>query len=114
MGETIEAPVDRQLAAYNDHDVDAFVEPYADDIRIYNFPDELLCEGKSRLREMYEGIFARAPGIHAELVNRIVIQNKVIDAEFVTHRAGKPDMRAVAIYEVEDQLIRKVFFLKEG
>lgn len=114
MGETIEAPVDRQLAAYNDHDVDAFVEPYGEDIRICNFPDEILCEGKSRLREMYEGIFARAPAIHARLVNRILIQNKVIDEEYVTHRAGKPDMRAVAIYEVEDKLIRKVFFLKEG
>jgi len=114
MSADIVDPVDRQLAAYNDHDVDAFVEPYGDDIRIYNFPDELLCEGKAVLRDMYAGIFERAPGINARLVNRIVIQNKVIDEEFVTNRAGKADMRAVAIYEVADGRISKVYFLKEG
>jgi|EBPBio282013_DNA_FD.fasta_scaffold17960_2 hypothetical protein len=114
MNEDITAPVDRQLSAYNDHDVDRFVEPYDEDIRIYNFPDELLCEGRDVLREMYRGIFERAPRINARLVNRIVVQNKIIDEEFVTNRAGKADMRAVAIYEVTNGRITKVHFLKEG
>lgn len=106
--------VDRQLAAYNNHDVEAFVATYSEDIKIYDFPNELICEGKDVLREMYKGIFERAPNINAELTDRVVIQNKVIDKEFVTNRAGKDNMHAVAIYNVSEGLITKVWFLKEG
>jgi len=114
MKHLIVEPVDRQLTAYNNHDTDAFVAAYHPAVRIYNFPDELVCDGRDNLRAMYQGIFERAPGINAALTKRIIIQNKVIDEEFVTRRAGKADMRAVAIYEVHEGLITKVFFLKEG
>lgn len=114
MKHSIVEPVDRQLMAYNNHDTDAFVAAYHPAVRIYNFPDELVCDGRDNLRAMYQGIFERAPGINAALTKRIIIQNKVIDEEFVTRRAGKADMCAVAIYEVNEGLITKVFFLKEG
>ena len=101
------------MAAYNSHDIAAFAALYSHDIKLYNFPADLFCEGKANLREMYSAIFKRAPNIHAELINRIVIQNTVIDQEFVSKRAAKNDMYAVAIYEVSDGLITKVWFLKE-
>ena len=114
MKQSIVDPVDRQLIAYNNHDTDAFVAAYHAAVGIYNFPDELVCNGRDNLRAMYQAIFERAPGINAALTNRIIIQNKVIDEEFVTGRAGKADMRAVALYEVNEGLITKVYFLKEG
>ena len=104
--------VDQQLAAYNSHDIEAFVAAYREDIKLYEFPSVLICEGRARLRDMYAGFFQRAPRIHAQLINRIVLKNRVIDHELVTSRAGKSDMRAVAIYEVSGGLITKVWFLK--
>jgi hypothetical protein len=46
--ESIETIAERlaqeQLEAYNNHDAEAFVMPYAENVKVYNFPDQLLYE----------------------------------------------------------------------
>ena len=75
--------VQRQLEAYNARDLEGFAETYSDDIRIFRMPStEPAIVGKEKLREVYRARFS-SPGLHAEIVNRIVIGNKVIDHERV-------------------------------
>lgn len=103
----------KQLDAYNARDIDAFVACYAEDVQVYNFPDKLIMEGREKMRESYGRMFQQVPNLHCELVNRISIGNKVIDREKVT---GFPDgkvLQALAIYFVEDNLIKKVYFISE-
>jgi hypothetical protein len=107
---TPEALAQKQLEAYNAHNIDAFVEPYADDVEIYEFPNKLLYKGKETMRKDYGEFFKRATNLHCELKNRIIQGNTVIDKEYITG-AGKP-FEAVAIYQIENNKIKKVYFMR--
>jgi len=100
----------RQLNAYNLRNIDAFLEPYADDVEIYTFPDKLQAKGKEAMRNMYTPMFEKTPNLHCELVNRIVQGNNVIDHERV--QFGNRMVEAIAIYHMEDGKIKKVYFIQ--
>ena len=110
-----DAPADlaqRQLNAYNARDIDAFLEPYAEDVELYNMPEKLIGKGKDAMRKTYTGMFARTPVLHCELVNRMVVGNTVIDHERVTFAADKAPTEAVAIYKIENGKIKRVYFTR--
>lgn len=105
--------VERQLAAYNARDLEAFVATYRPDVRIYRPPAaEPAIEGHERMREVYRKRFA-SPGLRAEIVNRIALGDKVIDHERV-HGIGAEPLEAVAVYEVREGLIGTVWFFYPG
>lgn len=108
---TPEAVVQKQLEAYNARDLDAFVATYADDVQLFDLPDKLLMRGHVELRDRYRKTFAD-PRLHAEIVNRIVLGNTVIDHERVrvTFPDGPGTVEAVAIYEVREGKIATVWF----
>lgn len=102
--------VNKQLEAYNKRDIDAFMKTYTQDIKLYNFPNNLSSEGQKPMRESFESFFSNTPDLHCEIKNRIVIGNKVIDEEYIT--ANGQNFSAVAIYEIENGLIAKVTFIR--
>lgn len=51
--------------------------------------------------------------VHADIQNRIVIGNKVIDHEYVTGLEEEKIKKAVAIYQVENSVIKRVWFVFE-
>jgi imidazolonepropionase-like amidohydrolase len=110
VAETPVALVQRQLNAYNFRNIEAFLEPYADDVELYTFPDKLESKGKEKMREMYTKMFQLTPDLHCELVNRIVQGNVVIDKERVSFNGKK--IEALAIYHIENNKIRKVYFIE--
>lgn len=101
----------QQLNAYNQRDIEAFLEPYSDDVEIYSFPNELQGKGKAAMRERYRSMFEKSPELHCELVNRIVLGDTVIDQERVTGIAGRT-LEAIAIYAVRDGKIVRVTFMQ--
>ncbi len=105
-----ETVVQQQLDAYNARDIDAFMETYAENIQLFNFPNQLIAQGKGPMEAQYKGFFESTPDLHCEIKNRIVIGNKVIDEEYVT--VNGTQISAVAIYEVENGKIVKVTFLR--
>jgi len=101
--------IERQLEAYNARDLEAFCATYSPAIRIFRMPaTEPAIVGMEKLREVYKARFSSA-GLHADIVNRIVIGNKVIDHERVVGIEKNP-VEAVAVYEVADGLIQTVWF----
>lgn len=100
----------RQLNGYNLRDIDAFLEPYADDVEVYTYPDQLRYKGKEIMRARYSKMFQNTPNLHCELVARIAKGNIVIDQERV--QFGNRINEAVAIYHIENNKIKKVFFVK--
>jgi hypothetical protein len=101
--------VQRQLEAYNARDLERFAATYSDDIAIYRMPaTQPAIVGKEQLRATYRQRFASA-GLHAEILARVVLGNKVIDHERVTGIRDTP-LEALAIYEVAAGLIRAVWF----
>ena len=100
--------VQQQLNAYNAHDLDAFLEPYADEVELYEFPAKLLSKGKEQMRKDYLFI-TQTPKLYCRLQNRVVQGNMVIDHEEVWFGGAKP-VYAVAIYIIEKGKIAKVYF----
>lgn len=105
--------VQRQLNAYNAHDIDAFTATYSPDIEIYNHPDSLLWSGREAIKQVYGPLFNNTPALHAEIVERIVLGKYTVDREKVTGLSEGQVINAIAIYEVEDNLIQRVWFLRE-
>ncbi len=101
-----------QLDAYNQRDIDKFLEPYADTVAIYRFPGQLLYRGKEQMRKEYAGMFQQSPALHCTLVKRIALGNTVIDEESVLIRPGAPLIRAVAIYTIAGGKIATVTFIQ--
>ena len=106
----IETIVQRNLDAYNARDIEAFMKDYADDIKLYAYPNTLQTEGKEAMRKGYENWFDSVPDLSAFIKKRIVIGNKVIDEEQVT--ANGQIFNAVVIYEIENGKISKVTFIQ--
>jgi hypothetical protein len=105
-----EALVQRQLEAYNARDLAAFVAVYGDDIALFRPPaTEAFVVGKAALAEMYATQRFNLPGLHAELLGRIVLGNKVIDHERISG-VREQAFDVAAVYEVGDGLIRKAWF----
>lgn len=105
-----EKVVQDQLDAYNSRNIKGFASTYSDDVKVYNFPNELRFEGIDKMREQYGPFFESTPDLHCEIKNRVVIGNKVIDEEFVTMNGN--NFSAIAIYEVENGKIVKVTFVR--
>lgn len=103
------AVVQRQVDAYNAHDLDAFVATYSDDVLLYRVPSTTpALAGKDKLTAFYrDGRFNR-PQLHAEILSRTVIGNKIIDHERISGLRDAP-FEAVAAYVVQDGLIRSAW-----
>lgn len=99
--------VEQQLNAYNDHNLEAFLRPYADDVEIYSLPGNLQSKGKEAMRKSYD-FLNHAGNLHCEITNRIVEGNIIVDHEKVV--MGDKVVTAVAIYTVENGKIKTVHF----
>lgn len=98
-----------QLEGYNNRDIEAFLKPYAKDVKVYSFPNKLNYEGIENMRKRYTGFFKNTQDLHCKLVNRIVYKDKVIDHELVTSNGA--EFKAVAIYTIKNGKISSVTFM---
>ena len=103
-------PVQRQLDAYNAHDLERFVAEYSDDIRVFRPPAaEAILAGKAAFAAHYANNRFTLPSLHAELINRMVVGNKVVDHERITG-LQKDVVEALVVYEVAGERITAVWF----
>ncbi|MBG6135972.1 nuclear transport factor 2 family protein [Longispora fulva] len=100
--------VERQLAAYNSHDLDAFAATYAPDVRV-NRRDGSQLLGRDGLREAYADQFAQGR-CRAEIVGRLTEGDWVVDHE-IAHGITDTPIRVLVAYRVRDGLIDRVDFL---
>jgi hypothetical protein len=109
-----ESFVQRQLDAYNAHDLARFVAEYTEDVQVFRLPDpKPSIVGRQALSAHYRDNRFNLPDLHAALVKRMVFGDKVIDQEIVS---GLPTgtMHAAAIYQVTPDGISKVWFVSAG
>ncbi len=108
-----EEVVDKQLEYYNGNLLDAFCSTYANEIQIIDLATgNILLSGKAELYSKYKYRFS-VQKVKTKITNRIIIGNKVVDQEEVSGIKANEVVKAVAIYEVEDNLIQKVSFIFE-
>lgn len=105
-----EAVVQQQLEAYNARDLPRFIVLYSDYIKVFRPPStEPAIAGKPAFTEYYATQRFNLPKLRAEIVNRIVLGNKIIDHERIFGVREHP-FEVVAVYEVADELIQTVWF----
>ncbi len=107
--------VDGQLAAYNAGDLECFLGFYVEEVPVLGFPSgEVIadCSGPA-FRERYRRLFEASPDLHAELVSRVRHGRVVIDQERVTGFMGDQTRTAVAMYEVGEERIERVWFVEQ-
>ena len=106
-----ETVVQQQLEAYNARDLEGWLATYKADAEQYLLHAGLLASGHEAIRK---GMIDRFndPALHAELVSRTVMDNIVIDHEFVTRTFpdGLETVEMICIYEVDAGLIVKATF----
>lgn len=108
---TPEILAQQQLNAYNLRNIEAFLEPYADNVELFEFPDKPIGKGKEQMRKTYENMFIQVKDLHCEVTKRIVQGNTVIDHETVSGFGPQP-VKAIAIYKIENNKIAKVYFIQ--
>ena len=101
--------IQKQVDAYNDRDLDVFASTFADDVKVYDYPNKLRYQGKKELKRRYAALFENTPDLNCVIVKRIESGNRVIDEESVTINGRK--VSGVAIYEVKDGKIITMTFL---
>lgn len=101
--------VQRQVDAYNAHDIEAFAATYSDELEVYRMPSTVpTISGKQKLREFYQNSRFNLPSLHAEILHRSVVGNKVVDHERITGIRDEP-YETVVVYLVRDDLIQRVW-----
>jgi len=108
---TPESLAQQQVNAYNARNIEAFLEPYAEDVELYLFPGKLISKGKEAMRKTYSNLFDKSPDLHCEIKQRIVNLNTVIDKESVSGLRPGVKTEATAIYEIKNDKISKVYFI---
>ena len=102
-----------QLEAYNAHDVERFVAAYAPDVEAFDLPAAApYLVGREALRARYAAYFAREPRVRCEVVSRRVEGRFVFDHERLSGYADGRTGSCLAVYEVVDGLIRRIWFAR--
>jgi hypothetical protein len=102
--------VEKQALAYNAHDVDLYMTTMADSVEMFNFPwKNSNLKGADSVRSAY-GFLKKSPDLYCRILNRIVVENMIVDHEEVYFQDAKKPYYGIAIYYVEKGKIRKAFF----
>jgi hypothetical protein len=103
-------PVQRQLEAYNRRDLAGFLANFAEDVKTYRLPQLTpTVTSRAQLGEFYAANRFNRPELHAELLGRTVVGNKVFDHERIHGLGGEP-LETMAVFEVVDGLIQTCWF----
>jgi hypothetical protein len=98
--------------AANRHDLDAFLALYADDVRKFRFAGELTSQGITHNRETYTKSFAAAPNLKIDIVEMIVLGDKVMVHDRVTGRPDGKTADELTVYQVRDGRIINIVYVE--
>jgi hypothetical protein len=102
----------KQLDAYNAQDLDTYVSFFTPDCIVSGLNGTPTETTRDAIKVRYAKAFAQFPQNKAELVNRIVVGNTVVDHELVIRSPGGEQFEIIAIYTFKDGLISRVDFAK--
>ena len=106
--------IQKQLDAYNNQNIEAFLACYAEDAVLAGLNGEVTHRGLAAIRKRHEDLFYEFPKNHARLVNRIDLGTTVIDHEQVERSPGGDKFEVAAIYTIKDGKIARVDFARAG
>jgi hypothetical protein len=97
------------MAAYNAHDLEAFLALYDPAVVLFDFPGRPLGQGHEHLRRIFQPLFA-AGAVRVVVQTSLSMGPWVVTEELVHYPAGP--QRYVVVYEVRGGKITSVRFLR--
>jgi len=106
-----EAVVMRQVDFYNARDLEGFLSTYREDAVIERpSTGVVVARGRDAMREGFAKVFAANPALHCAVGGCVVNGDCVALSEKITGLADGSVRDALAVYEVKDGLIVRVWF----
>ncbi len=106
------ALIERQLEAYNQKNLEAWLATYASDaVQCLLVDGTVIAAGHEAMRTNILARF-KEPDLRAELLHRMVCDDVVIDHERITRNfpEGRGSVEMLCIYSIRDGLIAKAQF----
>ena len=106
--------VEGQLQAYNTRDIESFCRWFHHEVRVIDIlSGDVRSIGMELFHVGYKKLFEGSPKLHCEIKTRTILDQSVIDVEWVTGSVRYPDgLHAAAIYAFRDGLIDRVWFTR--
>jgi hypothetical protein len=98
-----DAIVDRQMAAYNRHDVNGLLAGFDDSSGLFLFGEPGVLRTRAAMRSTFAPMFQTYPNVHTETSRRIIVGPFVVDQEQLTGIANGRPTAALAVYEVRNE-----------
>lgn len=112
----IETPLEvvmRQIRAYADRNLDAFLDTYSDDAEVWLLSsNKLLLKGRDSLRDGYGKMFEASPNLKCEITGHLVLGEYVTLLEKVSGQVNNPPFTCKAIYQVSAAKILRLWLAK--
>jgi hypothetical protein len=97
---TPEEVVQAQVDAYNAHDLEALAATYHPDAQIHDLALGQTLTGPAELRTVWQERFTSHPAHQAEIVQRLVVGDFVVDQEHIVQLADGSIMDTLVLYRV--------------
>ncbi|WP_108805585.1 nuclear transport factor 2 family protein [Aquimarina sp. Aq107] len=102
--------VNKRMESYNQHNFVDFIKLYAEDVKIYTYPEKLLGTGIENISSIFKPKF-ESKSIQVEIVSQMYNGKHVINHEIVTENSI--ETKYISIYEIKDGLISSVRFVRD-
>jgi uncharacterized protein (TIGR02246 family) len=103
-----EALIQRQVEAYNAHDLDGFVACFADDAVLTDLASgRVFASGRAQIREAYTATFERLPRAEVTIAARIGTGAIVVDVEHIQADGS----HVVAVYRTAGDAITHLWLV---
>lgn len=110
---TPEQVVQRQLDAYNAHDIETFAACHSQTVVYTRYTTgETTINGREDVVNTFGPLFAANPALHCAVVKRMTLGRFVIDQEHITGFSSGETRDAIVIYEVAGGLIHNVAVIR--
>lgn len=100
--------------AYNTHDANAFVDVFADDLKVYEHPNTLVMTGRDTIETQYRPMLESATDLHARFLYHTPIGNTVVAHEIIHGLPNREHpLSQVLLYRVTDGAIDRAWLVQE-
>ena len=104
---------EKQLTAYNNHDLEAFAACYHPEVKVLNSDGKVTTKGHEAFRKNYQKMFERG-NFSATVESRLQYKDHCVDLEHWHRFRGKEELEGTVLvrYRLHEGLIGTVQFLK--
>ncbi len=107
--------IDDHVRAFNAMDLSAFLLCFSDEIEIFKLPGgEIIAQGMDSIRAVYAKKFNDSPGLNCVILNIMTQGKYTVLHEKITGYPESPVTYNIALYEVENERIRRVWLIGEN